>query len=414
MAQGADLLDQGQFSCLICLDLLEEPVTIPCGHSFCLGCIKGCWGHDDQTAVYSCPQCNETFTQRPDFIKSTILTEVVKKLKQAGLRAAPPDQSYAGPGDVACDVCSERKCKAIKSCMVCLASYCETHLKLHDALNPGKRHKLTDASRNLQEKICSRHDRLLEIYCRTDEQCICYLCTMDEHSGHKTVSPAAERTEKQMQLEQKTTEFQKRILDREKYLMNLRQAVQSLEQSAQTAMEDSDKVFTEMIQSIEKRRSEVKQLIRDQQKAEVNRAAKLRKQLEEEIAELKRRTDELEQLSHTEDDVDFLQYCQSFCTPAGPEDFASVTINTNVCFEVVMASVSSLKEELEPILQRKLDEIAESGVKEAHIIEPRTREDFLLYSCQLTLDPKTADKQLNLSEENRMVTYPDDQMTPST
>ncbi|KAJ8355103.1 hypothetical protein AAFF_G00098040 [Aldrovandia affinis] len=46
--------------------------------------------------------------------------------------------------------------------------------------------------------------------------------------------------------------------------------------------------------------------------------------------------------------------------------------------------------------------------------EPRTREDFLQYSCQLTLDPNTAYRYLRLSEGNREVTcvredqsYPD-------
>ena len=65
-------------------------------------------------------------------------------------------------------------------------------------------------------------------------------------------------------------------------------------------MEDSERIFTEMIRSIERRCSEVKELIRDQEKAEVSRAEDLLKRLEQEIAELKRRDAELEQLSHTE------------------------------------------------------------------------------------------------------------------
>ena len=72
-------------------------------------------------------------------------------------------------------------------------------------------------------------------------------------------------------------------------------------------MDDSERIFTEMIRSIERRRSEVKELIRAQEKAEVSRAEGLLKRLEQEIAELKRRDAELEQLSHTEDDIHFLK-----------------------------------------------------------------------------------------------------------
>ncbi|KAJ8362498.1 hypothetical protein AAFF_G00371980, partial [Aldrovandia affinis] len=44
-------------------------------------------------------------------------------------------------------------------------------------------------------------------------------------------------------------------------------------------------------------------------------------------------------------------------------------------------------------------------MEEVHILEPRTREDFLQYSCQLTLDPNTAYRYLRLSEGNREVTH---------
>ncbi|XP_061114713.1 tripartite motif-containing protein 16-like isoform X2 [Conger conger] len=402
MAEGGVLLDQDQFSCSICLDLLKDPVTIPCGHSYCFGCIKDYWVQNDQTGVYSCPQCRETFTPRPVLRKNTMLAEVVEKLKKTGLQAAPPAHCFTGPGDVVCDVCTGEKGKAVKSCLVCLASYCETHLKLHDELNPGKRHKLTDASGNLQEKICSRHDKLLEIYCCTDQQCICYLCTMDEHSDHKTVSAAAEWTEKQ-QLGVTRGEFQQRIQEREKELQDLRQAVQSLKCSAEAAVEDSERIFTELIRSIERRCSEVKELIRDQEKAEVSRAEGLLERLEQEIAELRRREAELEQLSHTEDHIHFLQSFQSLCVPPGPEDFPSFTVSPHVDFEAVRKSVSDLKVQLEDICNGEFSKISQT-VKDVHNLELRTREDFLQYSCQLTLDPNTAHKRLCLSEGNKEVT----------
>ncbi|KAJ8377045.1 hypothetical protein SKAU_G00076250 [Synaphobranchus kaupii] len=419
MAEGGVFLDQEQFSCPICLDLLKDPVTIPCGHSYCMGCIKGCWNQDDQTGVNSCPQCRQTFTPRLVLGRNTMLAEVVEKLKKTGLQAAPPAHCYAGPGDVTCDVCTGRKCKAVKSCLACLASYCETHLQLHYKSPAFKKHKLVKATGNLQEKICSHHDKLLDVYCRTDQQCICYLCVMDEHGGHDTVSAAAEWTEKQKELGVTQSKFQQRIQEREKELQDLRQAVQSLKLSAQAAVEDSERIFTELIRSIERRRSEVKELIRDQEKAELSRAEGLLERLEQEIAELRRRDAELEQLSHTEDQINFLQSCPSLCAHPGPGDLP-ITVSPHVSFEAVRKSVFELKERLEDICKAELVKMSESvkevhtveprtredflQLKEVHTVEPRTREDFLQYSCQLTLDPNTANQLLCLSEGNREVT----------
>ncbi|XP_045070110.1 tripartite motif-containing protein 16-like [Coregonus clupeaformis] len=411
MAQQGVLLDQDQFCCSVCLDLLKEPVTTACGHSYCRSCIEGCWDQDVLKGVYSCPQCRETFTPRPNLRKNNMLAELVEKLKKTGLQAAPPPAlCYAGPGDVACDFCTgTRKQKALMSCLVCLASYCETHLQSHYESPALKKHKLVKATAQLQEKICSHHDKLLEVYCRTDQQCICYQCVMDEHKGHDTVSAAAERTEKQRQLGMSQQKVQQRFQEREKDLKELQQAVESLKRSAQAAVEDSDKIFTELIRSIERRRSEVKELIRAQEKAQVSQAEGLLEQLEQEIAELRKRSTELEQLSHTEDHIHFLQSYQSLSGTTVSSDLPSIVVRPLQYFGDVSKTVSELREKLEDVLKGEWTKIS-TTVNIVDVVlppEPKTREQFLQYSCQLTLDPNTAGTHLSLSEGNRKVTYTD-------
>ncbi|XP_064818608.1 tripartite motif-containing protein 16-like isoform X1 [Oncorhynchus masou masou] len=408
MAQQGVLLDQDQFCCSVCLDLLKEPVAIPCGHSYCRSCIEGCWDQDVLKGVYSCPQCRETFTPRPNLRKNNMLAEEVEKLRKTGLQAAPPKAlCSAGPGDVACDVCTgTRKQKALMSCLVCLASYCETHLQPHYEFPGFKKHKLVKATAQLQEKICSHHDKLLEVYCRTDQQCICYLCTMDEHKGHDTVSAAAERTEKQRQLGMSQQKVQQRFQEREKELKELQQAVESFKRSAKSAVEDSDQIFTELIRSIEKRSSEVKVLIRAREKAQVSQAEGLLEQLKQEIAELRKRSTELEQLSNTEDHIHFLQRYQSLSSISVSSDLPSIIVRPLQYFGDVSKTVSELREKLEDFLKGEWTKIS-TTVNVVDVVlppEPKTREQLLQYSCQLTLDPNTAGTLLSLSEGNRKVT----------
>ncbi|KAI4884455.1 hypothetical protein NFI96_003686 [Prochilodus magdalenae] len=301
MAEGSLSVDE--FSCPVCLELLKDPVTIPCGHSFCKVCINGCWDQEDLRGAYSCPQCRRSFTPRPVLGKNTMLAEVVEKLKKTELHPASP----AGPGDVEGDVHNGRKLKTLKSCLVCLASYCETHLQPHHQ-SPGlKKHKVVKASRRLREQICSEHEKLLEVYCRTDQQCICMLCTMEDHRGHDTVSAAAERAERQTQVMEIQKKYQLKIQKREEELQELKITVEHHKRSAHSAVKDMERIFTELICYFERKRSELSDLIRAQEKAAVRGAEGVLKRLEQEIAELRRRNTELEQLSLTEDHLHFLQ-----------------------------------------------------------------------------------------------------------
>ncbi|XP_053333326.1 E3 ubiquitin/ISG15 ligase TRIM25-like isoform X4 [Clarias gariepinus] len=224
-ARILDHLSVDQFTCSVCLDLLKDPVTIPCGHSFCKMCINDCWDKEDEKGVYSCPQCRDTFTPRSVLRRNNMLAELMEKLGKAGVRAASPTHFYAGPGDVECEICTGRKHKALKSCLMCLTSFCETHLKHHLEIPGLKKHTLVEASSNLQEKICSQHGKPIEIYCRTDQICICSLCMLDNHKVHDMVSISAERTEKQRELKAEQMKSHQRIQQKQKKVDELKQAV---------------------------------------------------------------------------------------------------------------------------------------------------------------------------------------------
>ncbi|XP_060769757.1 tripartite motif-containing protein 16-like [Neoarius graeffei] len=160
---------------------------------------------------------------------------------------------------------------------------------------------------------------------------------------------------------------------------------------------------------MEKKRWEVTELIRDQEKAELSRAERLLEQLEQEIADLQRRVTELEQLSHTHDHIHFLQVLASGCRspPFHRPLFhtSSVTVHQHLSFDGVRNSVSDLKKRLEEFCEEEFNKIPPHAAAVQIISgpEPQSREEFLKYFCYLTLDPNTAHRLLILSEKNRAV-----------
>ncbi|XP_071382584.1 tripartite motif-containing protein 16-like isoform X2 [Centroberyx affinis] len=406
--QHGSVLDRDQLCCSICLDQIKEPVALQCGHSYCRSCIEGCWDQEEEKGVYSCPQCRESFSPRPVLPRNNMLAEVVEKLKKTGGRQASPSAApaCAGPADVACDFCTGTgRVKATVSCLACVASYCEAHLQPHYSVPVLQKHKLVSATAPLQEKMCSKHDKLMEVYCRTDRQCVCLLCIIDEHKSHDTVSVAAERAEKQKQLIVSQQKVQEGVQERERQLKELSQAVEDLKSSAQTAVEACELIFTELIRSIQRRRGEVKQLIRAQEKTAVGQAEELLLQLEEEIAKLRRRDTELEQLSHADDHVRFIQRFQSLSSPSESPDLPRVVVPPLRYFRDASDSVSDLREKLESVLKDTWPRIS-ATVSSVDVVlppEPQTREDFLHYCCPLTLDVNSVSTCLSLSEDNRRV-----------
>lgn len=161
MAQANISVTESQFRCPVCLDILKEPVSTPCGHTYCMSCINNYWDKTD-TRKFSCPQCRETFSPRPVLRRNTVLAEVVDKLKISEMVTAP-ELYLGGLGEVPCDFCPvESKLRAVKSCLVCLASFCELHILPHREVGTLRRHKLVAAVECLSERLCAQHRLGLE------------------------------------------------------------------------------------------------------------------------------------------------------------------------------------------------------------------------------------------------------------
>lgn len=126
MASPAVLLSEVQFQCFICHDVFSEPVSIPCGHSFCFTCITSHW---DNNLAISCPKCQTVFEGRPELCKNSFAKEMSQRIqtrRQNGLLSLAGSSIY-------CDVCTGKQKKAVKSCLICLTSYCEGHLEPHQS-----------------------------------------------------------------------------------------------------------------------------------------------------------------------------------------------------------------------------------------------------------------------------------------
>uniref|UniRef100_UPI0037E95C47 E3 ubiquitin/ISG15 ligase TRIM25-like n=1 Tax=Semicossyphus pulcher TaxID=241346 RepID=UPI0037E95C47 len=377
MAQQVIQLDR-KLSCSVCLDLLKDPVTIPCGHSYCMICIINCWDKENEKGegAHSCPQCRQTFTLRPALVKNTMLAELVEELKKVNPQPASPHLSYAGALSVACDYCTGKKQRALKSCLVCMASFCEQHLQPHYNVALLKKHKLVEATFKLQENICSRHDEVMKIFCRTDQQSICYLCSMDEHKGHDTVSAAAERAERQTELGVSRKKIQRRIQERERDVKVIQQRVDAFNLSADEAVRDSEKIFTEMM-------SKVKQQIRSQQKTQADKAKELEVKLQQEITDLRKKDTKLEQLAHTEDHLLFLKNYPSLSDVSVSKNSQRMDDCPLSSFKDLTAAVSEVKDKLQAVLRRSVGLGGERGLSKKGSRLHRSDNDIIpMFTCE--------------------------------
>ncbi|KAL6489998.1 hypothetical protein MHYP_G00003430 [Metynnis hypsauchen] len=223
---------------------------------------------------------------------------------------------------------------------------------------------------------------------------------------HDVISIEVEVAEAHIKLGTLKNMITDRIKTRQKEVQELEQAVEAFKTSAENAMEESEKLLTELIHSMEKRRCTVQELIRAQEETVMMKANEVLDQMQEELAELKRRDADLqyvEQLSEEDNDICFLQGVSSVPALPASRDAVVFFVHPYCSFELSTQAVSDLIKQLNLICKSCFTTISEK-VKKAVILSspaPKKREDFLQYASKLTLNLNTAHVTLHLSNENR-------------
>ncbi|XP_073674481.1 E3 ubiquitin-protein ligase TRIM39-like [Garra rufa] len=408
-----------ELKCLVCLDLFTDPVSTPCGHNFCKSCLNQCW---DNSQTYKCPGCRETFSKRPNLNINTALRQVVQLFKEKSGQSKP---------EVFCDICEDIKMKALKMCLVCQSSYCETHLQPHYRVAHFKKHKLIDPE-NLKDHICQTHGKPLELFCRDDQTCVCFLCGMKDHKNHNTVAVEEESGERKPHLMKMQTDVRQKIQDKMKSIQDIRHLKEVKNASSEKEKAESIELFTDLMRSIERCQSELLEMMEQKQKAAEKQADRLIKELEQEVTELKRRDTELEQLSHSEDHLHLLQIYPSLIRPPATSSSTEVSISdTQMNVETLKEALIQLQETLDEKLSTAVQKIMQhadtrvSDTESVHKTMQQYGEDVTLdpdtamsvvspvektmqqYAVDLTLDPNTAHPNLILFDHGKQVSYED-------
>ncbi|KAK7930612.1 hypothetical protein WMY93_007007 [Mugilogobius chulae] len=356
MAQANISVTERQFRCPICLDVLKDPVSIPCGHTYCMSCISDYW---DQAEFGSCcPQCREEFSPRPVLRRNTVLAEVVDKLRLSEI-VSEPEPFLGGVGEVPCDFCpAESRLRAVKSCLVCLASFCELHGLPHRDVGTLRRHKLVEAVESLSERLCAQHRLGLEPGAAEGPEELdwsghCLLCEADNEES----SGDGQRARRQMQLQESQRKLQDKIRVTERDLEEFQQNLESLKVSASAVLEDSEAAFADMTQRLDKTKAEVRSRLETKERSVVSRAEKDLELMEKDLEELKKRDEEISQLLQTEDSGHFLQAAPLLLLPVSTSGPSRVPVLPSDMFSGAQRVLCQLRSRVEELCREEVDNI---------------------------------------------------------
>ncbi|XP_028991152.1 tripartite motif-containing protein 16 [Betta splendens] len=321
-----------------------------------------------------------------------------------------------GPDDVACDSCIESPRRALKSCLTCLVSYCEAHLRPHREKPNFHNHRLVEPLRDIERRTCESHKWPLALFCLADACCVCQDCVAEDHTGHGAVPVAEARRQIERELKEKQTETVKTATAAENAIEKLQVNTVSIEQSVTEVRGVVENQFQKLQAMVEKAHKEVTEILEVEYKQAMKQVEGIRVHLEQRCTELKKRQAQIEKLSRNKNDVDFLQDYSEWKKEAADVSLPGVYIGLVDGLKAFSRVITDSTQELCTSLEssyiekvRKTCKNDKTGIKTtvheiaAILPDPVTHADFLKYVANMSFDADTAHKFLRLTEENRKV-----------
>ncbi|XP_071265083.1 tripartite motif-containing protein 16-like [Salvelinus alpinus] len=328
-----------------------------------------------------------------------------------------------GPDDVVCDSCMEMSpCRALKSCLTCLVSYCEAHLRPHLENSKFQNHRLVEPLRDIERRTCETHKWPLGLFCCADAVCVCQDCVTEDHRGHNTVPVVEARRTIERELLDKQAEMVKTVTSAENAINKLQVNTVSIENSVTEVREVIENQFTVLQAAVERAKREVTEILEGEEKQALRQADGIKVHLEQRCTELKKTQAQVEKLSKNKNDVDFLQEysewkkdCSDITLPGvyiGLMDRLNsfsreiVTSTQELCELLLSNYIETLKETCKNDMMGIKTTVHEiiAAKQNMDVPDPKTRDDFLKYANPVSFDADTAHKFLRLTEENRKVT----------
>ncbi|KAM6956198.1 E3 ubiquitin/ISG15 ligase TRIM25 [Aplochiton taeniatus] len=175
--------------CPICQDPFTGPVMLPCGHIFCLTCIRLVWNADTSSdGIFFCPECQIIL---PSDLTLEVNSSLQTKLQDLTLEISGPPvrlETAGSPSAITCDHCIEKSSVAVRTCLTCDASLCRAHAQLHHQREALREHTVVEVTEDPLSLKCKEHREELKLFCMEESMPVCSLCALvGLHKNHHAV-----------------------------------------------------------------------------------------------------------------------------------------------------------------------------------------------------------------------------------